>query len=141
MTDLLPHEDPKRRCLRVAEWPERDRIAWERALAPGDILDGTIGPGFHWRPQTQEKYRKGYGRWLTFLITSGLLERDIAPGDRLTPNRITLYIEQLTEQDVGNVDHLGSPGRTSLRNQSDLARHRLWLVAPDRPLLREQYRR
>ena len=101
MADLLPHEDPKRRCLRVAEWPERDRIAWERALAPGDILDGTVGPGFHWRPQTREKHRKGYGRWLTFLITSGLLETDIAPDDRLTSDRVTLYIEQLTEQDVG----------------------------------------
>ncbi len=57
--DLLPFEDPRRRCLKLEDWPETDQKAWEAALAPGDLLDGTMGPGHHWCPDTREKYRKG----------------------------------------------------------------------------------
>ena len=81
MTEHLhPFDDPRRRCLKLEAWPEADRKAWEAALAPGDLLDGTMGPGNHWAPDTREKYRKGYGRWLTFLITSGRFDRDLDPG-------------------------------------------------------------
>ena len=65
MTTLFPFEDPTRRCLRVHEWPEHDQKAWHALFVPGDILDGTVGTGFHWEEATREKYRKGYGRWLT----------------------------------------------------------------------------
>ena len=74
--NLHPHEDPKRRCLKVHEWPEADRLAWELAFEPGDVLDDTVGPGVHWSEQTREKYRKGYGRWLTFLILNGGIDPD-----------------------------------------------------------------
>ena len=40
MTQLLPHEDPLRRCLKVHEWPEADQSAWEKLFEPGDILEG-----------------------------------------------------------------------------------------------------
>lgn len=102
MPELHPHEDPRRRCLTVDRWPEGDRLAWERAMAPGDILDGTVGPGFHWREQTREKYRKGYGRWLTFLVMHTLLEPDIAAADRVTPERVELYCDDLRSQDIGS---------------------------------------
>ena len=66
MSKLHPHEDPTRRCLKVHEWPELDQQLWHVILQPGDILDGTVGAGFHWSVATRQKYRKGYGRWLTF---------------------------------------------------------------------------
>ena len=62
MTTLFPFEDPTRRCLKVHEWPEHDQKAWHALFVPGDILDGTVGTGFHWEEATREKYRKGYGR-------------------------------------------------------------------------------
>ena len=43
MTDIQRRDHPARRSLPLAEWPEADRSAWEAALAPGDILDGTVG--------------------------------------------------------------------------------------------------
>lgn len=98
MTELLPFEDPARRCLPLHAWPEPDRLAWEAALAPGDLLDGTIGPGHHWCPDTREKYRKGYGRWLTFVIGSGRFDPEEAPADRITRDAIGSYLEKLQDQ-------------------------------------------
>ena len=97
MTKLYPYEDPRRRCLKVQDWPEQDRLAWTKALEPGDILDGTVGPRFYWSEQTREKYRKGYGRWLTFLTVTGLFEPDASPGDRITPENVRAYIDELGE--------------------------------------------
>lgn len=102
MVELHPYEDPARRCLTVEEWPEPDRLAWQAAMMPGDILDGTVGAGFHWSDETREKYRKGYGRWLTFLIVNGLYCAQEAPQERVTPDRVTQYIEALQAQDVGS---------------------------------------
>ncbi|WP_294610488.1 site-specific integrase [uncultured Roseovarius sp.] len=98
MTQLLPHEDPLRRCLKVHEWPEADQSAWEKLFEPGDILEGTAGLGQHWCEDTREKYRKGYGRWLTFLITSGQCEVNHAPEDRVTLEAVSAYIGQLSEE-------------------------------------------
>jgi integrase/recombinase XerD len=98
MTKLLPFEDPARRCLPLHAWPEPDRLAWEAALASGDLLDGTIGPGHQWCPDTREKYRKGYGRWLTFVIGSGRFNPADAPADRITRDAIARYLEELQDQ-------------------------------------------
>jgi len=102
MVELYPYEDPARRCLIVEEWPEPDRLAWQEAMMPGDILDGTVGAGFHWSDETREKYRKGYGRWLTFLIVNGLFCAQETPHERVTPDRVAQYIEELKTQDVGS---------------------------------------
>lgn len=98
MTELLPFEDPARRCLPLHAWPEADRLAWEAALAPGDLLDGTIGPGHQWCLDTREKYRKGYGRWLTFVIGSRRFDPAEAPADRITRDAIGSYLEELQDQ-------------------------------------------
>mgnify|MGYP001223689312 CR=1 FL=1 len=98
MNKLLPYEDPSRRCLTVEYWPEKDRLRWNEILQPGDILDGTIGAGYHWSEQTRDKYRKGYGRWLTYLTMGHILDADERPADRITPERVTAYIEILEEQ-------------------------------------------
>ena len=95
MTMLHPFEDPRRRCLKLEEWPEADREAWDAALVPGDLLDGTMGIGHQWCSATREKYRKGYGRWLTFLITSGRYQDEVAPAARITPEAVAVYIAEL----------------------------------------------
>jgi integrase/recombinase XerD len=99
MGTLHPHEDPIRRCLKVPEWPEWDQRLWVIIFQPGDILDGDIGAGFHWKEATRQKYRKGYGRWLTFLITTHQFDAAVPPTDRITPERVTAYMEQL-RQDI-----------------------------------------
>lgn len=98
MTELLPFEDPTRCCLTLEEWPERDRLDWEAALTSGDLLDGTVGPGNHWSDDTREKYRKGYGRWLTFLVASGRFDPELTPTARITPDVVCGYVDELQDQ-------------------------------------------
>ena len=101
MNKLFPYEDPSRTCLTVDYWPEQDRLLWSAIMQPGDILDGTIGAGYHWSDQTREKYRKGYGRWLTFLTMECLLDVGELPADRITPEWVVAYINILKEQVAG----------------------------------------
>ena len=97
MKKLHPHEDPARRCLKLHEWPELDQYAWSVILQPGDILDGSVGAGFHWSDATQDKYRKGYGRWLTFLTRAGYMDPSANPTDRISPDRVKEYMEELRQ--------------------------------------------
>lgn len=90
-------DDPRRRCLRVDQWPEADRLAWEAAARPGDVLDGTVGPAYHWSAATREKYRKGYGRWLNFLIVSQMFDPGLSPAARVTPEVVRQYLSELED--------------------------------------------
>lgn len=102
MAEPFPFEDPARRCLKLSEWPARDQAAWATINSPGDILEGTMGAGYRWRSETREKYRKGYGRWLTFLLTNGLLDPNEEPEARVTPERVRLFVQELTQQNVAS---------------------------------------
>lgn len=72
------HIDPTRRGLRYPEWPQIDRDAWEKAVAPGNVFDGR-GPAAHWAPRTKTTNIVNYGRWLAFLKNTGLLGPDCSP--------------------------------------------------------------
>ncbi|MEL6226804.1 MAG: hypothetical protein AAFR01_07255, partial [Pseudomonadota bacterium] len=79
---LHPCEDPARRCLKVEDWPGEDRAAWNAIFTEGDLLEGDAGPGAHWSAATREFRRKGYGRWLNFLIVTDRLDRSTPPAAR-----------------------------------------------------------
>jgi integrase/recombinase XerD len=96
MTAIVP--DLPRRCLRVDEWPTIDQSVWIAATTQGDVLDGSIGRAAQWRAPTLEKVRKGYGRWLCFLISSGRFEADALPTDRITPAAVEAYVRQLQQE-------------------------------------------
>jgi integrase/recombinase XerD len=98
MNKPYPNEDPSRRCLPVNEWPERDQSLWGDIQNSGDILDGTIGTAYHWSNDTREKYRKGYGRWLTYLHTSGTFDDTLLPSERITVERVRGYVAELETQ-------------------------------------------
>ena len=40
--------------LPVNEWPEADRAAFRAAYEPGDLFDGTAGPGAHLAEGTRQ---------------------------------------------------------------------------------------
>ena len=71
-------------------------------MLPGDIIDGTVGAGFYWRDETREKHRKGYGRWLTFLLRSDKVTGEQHPADRVIVENVRDYIAELQTQDVGS---------------------------------------
>jgi len=93
-TDAELAATPVRRCLPVSQWPAADRAAWQRALEPGDILDPG-GPAGEWSPALRRRVEHGYGRWLTFLASQGLLAAGAAPHQRPSRDRVRTYIDEL----------------------------------------------
>jgi site-specific recombinase XerD len=80
--------------LPFIEWPKRDQQAWLRAIEDGNVLDGR-GPAFHWAAATRKTDLEHYGRWLAFLAARDLLEKSDVPADRVTPEVVRAYVEQL----------------------------------------------
>ena len=90
---------PERACRRIADWPSEDRRLWQAALQPGDLIDGG-GERARYRPRSNRKVEHGYGRWLTYLDSSGMLDAGAHPADRITPATVARYVEAM--QQLGN---------------------------------------
>ena len=100
MTNAIdPKKDPARRCLKEEAWPALDRQAWQAALRKGDIFDERKA-GDGWKASTRGKVAKAYGRWLTWLQLSGLLDAALRPAERVTLTNVGRYIADL--QTAGN---------------------------------------
>jgi integrase/recombinase XerD len=94
MSVIDPKKDPGRRCLPIRSWPDPDRRAWDAAMRQGDILEPG-GDGASWAFHSQRKIAKGYGRWLTWLDTQGLLDHALSPTARVAPDRVREYVVEL----------------------------------------------
>ncbi|MHB2169514.1 tyrosine-type recombinase/integrase [Alsobacter sp. R-9] len=113
---------PERACMKVADWPVTDRRLWQEALTPVDPFEPTGGTRAGHSRASNFKTAKGYGRWLTWLATTGQLGTDAAPHSRITRDRVKAYVEQL--------EGLGNGGQSilsRLQELGDFAR----AVAPD----------
>lgn len=91
---------PERACMPLCGWPDEDRWRWAAACAPSDLLCEDIGARSNRARITNRKAEKGYGRWLTFLglhESACLME---APECRITPARVSAYVETLVM--IGN---------------------------------------
>jgi site-specific recombinase XerD len=93
---MMPGDrDCTNRCLALRDWPAPDRRAWQAMLRPGDILEGDAGIAAAWSQATRHKNRRGYGRWLDFLLQSGRF-RDVADQtDRVTRDAVRAYVAHL----------------------------------------------
>ena len=58
--NIDPKSDPRRRCRKLAEWPEADRAAWHAAVAEGGLLEGG-GPAAGWRATTRKAVQDATG--------------------------------------------------------------------------------
>lgn len=90
---------PERECMKLVQWPKKDRELWTSALTAGDLFDEGGARANH-RPDSNRSTEKGYGRWLTFLRIRGDLDPHVPPTDRITPEQVRAYIAAL--QDLGN---------------------------------------
>jgi site-specific recombinase XerD len=88
--------DPRRRWLRLHEWPASCRVAWAAATAPGDDLDQP-SYGRSLRPASLKTYARNFGRWLGFLYARGELDETVNPATLVTPARIAAYLRELQE--------------------------------------------
>jgi site-specific recombinase XerD len=75
------------------QWPRADVLAWDTAIAEGDVLDGR-GPAHHWRPATRKANLEHYSRWLAFLLLTGT-RLDCAPESRVSRDAVRAYVEHL----------------------------------------------
>ncbi len=92
-----PKTDPRRRCMRLAEWPPADREAWTEATRLGDPFDG-CGLAAHWREGTKRKVVSAYGRWLTFLQLRKVLDWRAPPTARISVDLLRSYVDELGKQ-------------------------------------------
>ena len=113
---------PERACMKLGDWPAIDRRLWQDALAPVDPFEPTGGTRAGHSRQSNFKTEVGYGRWLTWLTTTGQLDADHTPPERITPDRAKAYVEHL--QGLGNG---GQTILSRLQELGDFAR----AVAPD----------
>jgi integrase/recombinase XerD len=94
-----PYPGPECRCKTVDEWPSKDQSLWVAALRPGDVLEDG-GELSRLSEFTIRSIRKGYGRWLTWLNSSGLLDERATPADRITQARVRDYVAALKRENA-----------------------------------------
>jgi hypothetical protein len=87
---------PERRSMARANWPESDKVANERACRVGDAFEGS-SPAARWAPETRSIRERHYGRFLNFLGRNGLLLETEGPADRMTPERLSLYLAEASQ--------------------------------------------
>jgi integrase len=80
------------------QWPEVDRIAWQRLFADGDIFDDTVGQARHWKTATRKANQRNYASWLGWLADKGLLDLAVAPYTRATLETVYAYASDLMEE-------------------------------------------
>ena len=77
-----------------AQWPDRDRQAWEQALHTGDFLaDG--GMAADWSTATRRSALGAYARWLVYRTANGLLDPGCGPAERMTSATMLSYVGEL----------------------------------------------
>lgn len=77
--------------LKMVDWPEADRLAWNALFASGDILNDR-GTCFDWAEGSRRKREQSYSRWLGFLRNVGAFAPQDGPTDRARPARIAAFI-------------------------------------------------
>ena len=89
----------ERRCRPLDQWPQWDWRQWQSALQAGDLLEQG-GCRAERSTFSNRAMAKGYGRWLAWLDRRGLLDEQVAPGDRITPDRVGAYVGHLEAENA-----------------------------------------
>ena len=89
----------ERRCSPVEQWLQWDQRQWQSALQAGDFLEPG-GCRAECSRYSNRAMEKGYGRWLAWLDSGGLLDAQIAPGGRITPERVRAYVGHLEAENA-----------------------------------------
>jgi len=94
-----------RKATPFNQWPMADQSAWETAMATGDRFDGR-GAASHWSPASKNSISAAYGSWLGFLGQNSPLALNQAPVERVTPDSIGAYIDQLNNEVAASTTHI-----------------------------------
>jgi hypothetical protein len=94
-----------RKASPFSQWPVADQSAWKAAMATGDRFDGR-GAASHWSDASKNSISAAYGRWLGFLRQYSPLLLKQAPAERVTPDSIRAYIDQLNNEVAASTTHI-----------------------------------
>src|SRR5262245_49603964 len=86
---------PAKLHLPIAKWPDADKLLWRQALEAEDPF--APGGGAHLSPASLKRYFMGWRRFLGFLAIHEPEGLDIAPADRVCPERIKTFAKHLAE--------------------------------------------
>ena len=89
---------PLRRPLPVDRWPEHERAAWLRSLAPGLTPLDRPGKGAHLSTASQHIYKYAFGSYLSWLQANSALAPDAPLADRASPVLVGTWMSQLRLQ-------------------------------------------
>ncbi len=84
--------------LRIEDWPNADRQAFEAAFMPGDIFDDQCRPGANLSAGSRRKNQNSYGRWLGHLAVADPDALLIPPGERLSVDRMRRFVLELQDE-------------------------------------------
>lgn len=79
----------------IKDWPDRDRLLWERGVEPGDLFESG-GAGARWSAAYRLKTARGYNYWLSWLAAKNLCDPNMSPPDRVTRERVGAYVSELS---------------------------------------------
>lgn len=83
-----------RKIVPPKEWPAADRDIWLRALN-GNGPGWRDNPAYLWNQRTRENKEDAYGRYLAWLKHNNLLIEGESAAQRITPTRVTEYVNYL----------------------------------------------
>lgn len=88
---------PPRRLLHlpVKDWPEADRLIFERAFADNFDLFAEGGQGRHYAGRTRISIIFGWRRWLGWIERVDPLALALEPAERITPDRVKSFTNSL----------------------------------------------
>ncbi len=140
MTEIHPPPRTGRLIVPFQEWPDRDQTAWRHNCSPADDpFDDDPRPGAERRADTLASYKKGYGRWLSFLASRGWLDPAQPADARVTRPRLRCYFRVLKRSGnrdqtiVDRFNHLASTIGILIPG-ADIG----WIQRPDGATIRSQ---
>jgi integrase/recombinase XerD len=80
--------------LKLKNWPNTDRTAWEKAIGKHRLLDRS-GIASKWRPATQTTNIHHYGRWLAYRLHHEPRSAALLPGQRVDFATLEAYLSYL----------------------------------------------
>jgi integrase len=87
----MKNRSGERQALRIAEWPEADRLAWQDACRPSIRLKKG-GSGGHLAPVSLDDIAARYGRYLGFLKRTGRLDLNASAAGQVTTKNVEAYM-------------------------------------------------
>lgn len=93
MTDRIPL------CLKLEDWPEPDRAAWQLLFADGGLFDDG-GPCRDWSAGSRKMRTQSYGQWLSFLIRTDRPAITVDPVHRITEVRVRAFVAEMEDRNL-----------------------------------------